>query len=397
MTSPRRFAFLDTEQHAAPDMTHAAAMGIGAGLDMEGGGTAAIDALPDAIRRGLTNAAAVAEAFKRVMRVRLRLGMLDPPRLVPWNFHRRDDAKDAATQKLNRLAAVSGIVMLQNRHDLLPLDVKHFQTPSSLLVAGPLADDGHKSALKSKAPWTIHVTASIRPSTGHNALGSYSCGTWDCALNVTTPFGGLRYAGTGLDRGQIRHLPLKSCASTECRVAGPDLKGLAAAARTARAAILAIGKQVVCGHEHYEKCRKTVKDADAFEQEGHDRQTVSLGSGQLALARAVSETKTPLVCVLYWGLCRDKRGSRRRRGYCVEICEHRAHAAVTACINCEPSAMWLRPRRDPHLRYHGGGIGMGELLSLCDAVLDAFFPGQQGGAALADVIFGRVSPAGRLP
>ena len=45
---------------------------------MEGGGTTAVAALPDAVRRGLVTKAAVTEAFKRVARVRVRLGMLDP-------------------------------------------------------------------------------------------------------------------------------------------------------------------------------------------------------------------------------------------------------------------------------------------------------------------------------
>jgi beta-glucosidase len=45
----------------------------------------------------------------------------------------------------------------------------------------------------------------------------------------------------------------------------------------------------------------------------------------------------------------------------------------------------------------GSPLELSEVYELADAVLFAWYPGEQGGNAVADVIFGEVSPAGRLP
>jgi beta-glucosidase len=45
----------------------------------------------------------------------------------------------------------------------------------------------------------------------------------------------------------------------------------------------------------------------------------------------------------------------------------------------------------------GGPIACPEVQELADAVLFAWYPGEQGGTAVADVLFGDVNPSGRLP
>lgn len=45
----------------------------------------------------------------------------------------------------------------------------------------------------------------------------------------------------------------------------------------------------------------------------------------------------------------------------------------------------------------GSPIIIPELMELADAIIYAFYPGEQGGNAVADIIFGDVSPSGRMP
>jgi beta-glucosidase len=97
----------------------ASALALRSGLDLDCGKTYA--ALVGAVRQGLVSESEVDIAARRLMLARFRLGMLDPPERVRWRQIPYSVNQSPEHDRLARRAAQSSIVLLKNEHNTLPL------------------------------------------------------------------------------------------------------------------------------------------------------------------------------------------------------------------------------------------------------------------------------------
>jgi beta-glucosidase len=275
----------------AANEAHAGVLALGAGLDIDMGSGIYAGALVRAMQSTDAPVHLVDTAVRRVLQLKYRLGLFDDP--YRYSDIERERARTLTPEhrEAARDMACQSMVLLKNSDNLLPLgtDLK------AIAVLGPLADD--RSSM----------------------LGSWSAAGHP--EDVVTPLEGIR-AAVSADT-QVLYaagVPSKGSQSN-------SLEQAKSLAHEADVALLFLGER-----------------AD-MSGEAKSRSSLDLPADQMALARAVVETGTPVAVVLFTG-----------RPLTIDWLDQNVHS-----------------------------------------ILLGWYPGLEAGRAIADVLFGLVSPAGRLP
>jgi beta-glucosidase len=278
----------------ARDAQDAAVRAIRAGLDMEmwlgvrlfAGGEpepapAAFSTLPDAVRAGAVGEEVLDQAVRRVLLLKLRLGLFEHPYV--------DEAaagsitSDPAHREIARVAAERSAVMLRNEGDVLPLDRSAVR---SIAVIGPLADDRPATL----GPWvftpdlgaTITILEGLRRTASEGVRVEHAPGLPVPARLIPSPFAAL---------AEQLGAPVSATAAFD---EGVEFARAVELARSSDVAVLVLG------------------EAADMNGEAASRSTLDLPGRQVELLEAVAATGTPVVLVLLSGRPLDLRRAAQR-------------------------------------------------------------------------------------
>lgn len=231
-------ALLVNGHRAFPDQKAAVVASIKAGinqfLDRYAGET------KEALKDGSLTVADLDDALRPKFRTVLKLGLLDPPEMVPYSTI-KDSPEPWGTDKhraISRRMALESVVLLKNEEALLPLDKKKIK---SVAVIGPLADVVRWDWYGGTPPYAVTPLQGIKAEAGP-------------ALTVN-------YAESELGNAAV------------------------AAARKSDVAIVVVGNDPTCGpdmgHDWNNDSTTFPCTVSSDGREGRDRETIELSQEQL--------------------------------------------------------------------------------------------------------------------
>ena len=326
----------------ARDLQEAGVQAIRAGLDVELPAATAYGLLVDAVRKGLVDTATIDASVRRVLEAKLKLGLFEKPYVdtqrIPEVFARPE------AQQVSQQLALKSMTLLKNDGNILPLrkDVK------SIAVIGPIADSvrcllgdyNYVSFTEGIVGmiWSIAKDLKADPS----QLGDFAAYHAAAFKDYLEPQDEEELARKNYDMPSIlegiRAVAGKSVKVTHakgCHLLGSDRSRFQEAVAAAKQAAVAI---MVLGG-------KSGLDQTCTSGETRDTASLALPGVQQDLLEAVHATGTPVVLVLVGG---------------------------------RPLSITWAAEHVP-------------------AILQAWLPGQEGGPAVADVLFGNAVPGGKLP
>jgi beta-glucosidase len=150
-----------TSHKVSSDAVHASAKGALAGTDVECVWEGyAFKSLPEAVSKGLISEKEIDKHLLRVLTGRFDLGDLDDDAVVPWAAIPMTVVNNEAHRKLALDMALESMTLLQNRNKILPLK----RATKKIAVIGPNADNGPMlwGNYNGKPVRTIDILSGIR-------------------------------------------------------------------------------------------------------------------------------------------------------------------------------------------------------------------------------------------
>ena len=126
-----------TNHKSSSDAVHGSSKAVIAGTDVECGFDYAYKSIPEAVSRGLLSEAEIDKHVIRLLEGRFDLGEMDDPSLVEWSKIPYSAMSTKASAQLSLEMARQTIVLLQNKNNILPLK----KNAEKIAVIGPNADD----------------------------------------------------------------------------------------------------------------------------------------------------------------------------------------------------------------------------------------------------------------
>ena len=438
--------FLPRWHNTAKDSKEASAQAVLAGTDVECGSE--YKNLPEAVRRGDIKETDLDRSLRRLLIARFEVGDFDDDKLVEWT---KIPSSSVASKEHKQLAldmARKSIVLLKN-NGVLPLGTAAENSSlatrhSSLLVMGPNANDsvmqwGNYSGYPTK---TITALEGIRQQLG-NIPYVPGC---DLTRNesvesrfaeIKAPLGNqgmqvIYYNNTNMSGKPVTTVtltePIKlSNGGNTVFAPGVNLENFSA--RLDGTFIPTRDETLIFNISGDDKIRLLVNgdtlvniwQARQRIQNGQKEMTVKAGqhyriqidyvqeSGYGALNFDIQHKSTPTpqellaqvgeaeIVIFVGGI------SPRLEGEEMRVSEPGFRGGDRTCIEL-PQAQrdvlrWLHEagKKVIFVNCSGGAVAMVPELETCDAILQWWYAGEQGGTALADVLTGRYNPSGKLP
>jgi beta-glucosidase len=382
--------------------------------------------IPAAVRAGKLTEKRLNDALTRVLKVRFRLGEFDPLDASPYGGISRDVVDSAPNHAVARKAAEQSIVLLQNRDALLPLDPAKLR---KVAVIGPFADLAITNGYNGRHDGVVTPLQGIRDALGKeteiiSAQGARGVTNPALQIDWGNASGGRSLKMISESKGEFIEFPFEAPVegtyelalhykayltsgvfqtSVNGKPVGEPIDMYAAGKRPGMQA--GIGSVALSKGRHSirftvngrnQESRGYIGSFDKLSLSGAAKAGVEveragavsgLGSGETFLAEGIAAAKAADTVILCLGS--DTRNE-------MEDLDRTFLGLPGNQLELAQAVIAANPRTVVVL-FGAGPLTLPWLKEHAPATLQAWWPGQEGGAALANVLLGKVNPAGRLP